>query len=480
MKEHAVKVGMVSLGCPKNLVDSEVMLGQLAAHQFQVTNDASEAELLIVNTCGFIDKAKQESVDTILEMAAYKKSGACKRLVVTGCLVQGYVEEMKKDLPEVDAFLGSADYGNIASVVRGLFNDKRQGEPFLQVSSPAWLYDSKSPRILTTPSYMAYLKIAEGCDHVCAFCAIPKLRGKLRSRKVEDIVAEAQSLGEQGVKELNVISQDTSEYGRDIYGGEPRLRQLVEALDQVKGPHWFRLHYLYPAFLDAELLKAMSQAKRLAQYIDLPLQHGSTRMLKAMLRPGTREGNLKLLDRFRAAMPTAALRSSFIVGYPGETEEDFEGLLSFLDEAQLDRVGVFTYSQEALTKSGSLEGQVSDKVKAKRLGLAMKKAAEISEKRLRRFKGTTLEVLVERPSRSADAEAGHDGGEHGASKVAAAPSFRKKGKDLWVGRTQYDAPDIDGKVYFSPVAGASLKPGDFVQVLVEQSTEHDLVGAQQP
>jgi ribosomal protein S12 methylthiotransferase len=480
MKDHAVKVGMVSLGCPKNLVDSEVMLGQLAAHQFQVTNDPEDAELLIVNTCGFIDKAKQESVDTILEMAAYKKSGACKKLVVTGCLVQGYAAEMKKDLPEVDAFLGSADYGNIAAVVKGLFNDKRSAEPFMQVSNPAWLYDSKSPRILTTPSYMAYLKIAEGCDHVCAFCAIPKLRGKLRSRTVEDVVAEARALGAQGVKEINIISQDTSEYGRDIYKGEPRLRQLIEALDDVKGPHWFRLHYLYPAFLDAELMKVMSQSKRLAQYIDLPLQHGSTAMLKAMKRPGTREGNLKLLQRFKDAMPGAALRSSFIVGYPGETEEDFEQLLSFFAEAELDRIGVFTYSQETLTPSGAMEAQVSDKTKAKRLRLAMETAAALSEKRLRRFKGQTVEVLVERPSRSSDSEATHDGGEHGASKVAAAPSFRKKSKDLWIGRTQYDAPDIDGKVYFSPAKGVEIKPGQFVQVLVEQTTEHDLVGAQQP
>ena len=477
MKDHAVKVGMVSLGCPKNLVDSEVMLGQLAAHQFQVTNSPEDAELLIVNTCGFIDKAKQESVETILEMAGYKKSGHCKKLVVTGCLVQGYVDEMKKDLPEVDAFLGSADYGNIAQVVKGLFNDKRQSEPFMQVSSPAWLYDAKSPRILTTPSYMAYLKIAEGCDHACAFCAIPKLRGKLRSRKVEDIVAEARSLKAQGIQELNVISQDTSEYGRDIYGGEPRLRQLVEELDQV-APHWFRLHYLYPAFLDAELLKTMAQAKHLAQYIDLPLQHGSTSMLKAMRRPGTREGNLKLLDRFRTAMPKAALRSSFIVGYPGETEEDFESLLSFMEEAQLDRIGVFTYSQETLTPSGSMDAQVPDKVKQKRLAAAMAHAAALSEKRLRRYKGQSVEVMIERSSRSADLS--HDGGEHGAAKAAAAPSFRKKSKDLWVGRTQYDAPDIDGKVYFAPVPGAQLKPGQFVQVLVEQSTEHDLVGTQQP
>ena len=472
---QSVKIGMVSLGCPKNLVDSEVMLGQLAAHQYEVTNSPEEAEVLIVNTCGFIDKARQESVETILEMAAFKKTGACKRLLVTGCLVQGYVDELKKELPEVDAFLGSADYANISGVVKGLLGEKRMAEPFSKVSNPAWLYDSKSPRILTTPRYMAYLKIAEGCDHACAFCAIPKLRGAMRSRSVEDVVKEAKALAAQGVKELNVISQDTSEYGRDLYDGKPRLRELLQELSQVDGLWRVRLHYLYPAFLDDALMGVMAREARVAKYVDLPLQHGSTAMLKAMKRPGTREGNLKLLEKFRDKVPGAALRSSFIVGYPGETEAQFEELLSFMEAAQLDRVGVFTYSQELLTSSGALPDQVSDKVKAKRQALAMQKAAQISEKRLRRFKGETVEVLVERSSRSADAPV-VDSVEHG-TLAPARPAFRKGRKDLWVGRTERDAPDIDGKVYFTPAAGADLKAGDIVKVLVDQTTEHDLVGS---
>jgi ribosomal protein S12 methylthiotransferase len=472
---EAVKIGMVSLGCPKNLVDSEVMLGQLAAHQFQVTAVPEEAEVLIVNTCGFIDKARQESVETILEMAGLKKTGACKRLLMTGCLVQGYVDELKKELPEVDAFLGSADYAGLAKVVKGLLGDKRADEPLMKISSPAWLYDSKSPRLLTTPSYMAYLKIAEGCDHACAFCAIPKLRGAMRSRPVKDVLLEAKHLAAQGIRELNVISQDTSEYGRDLNGGKPLLRELMEGLAQVEALKWVRLHYLYPAFLDDATLKVMHESERLVKYLDLPLQHGDNAMLKAMRRPGTAQSNLKLIQRLRDAVPGAALRSSFIVGYPGETDEQFENLLQFFQDAQLDRVGVFTYSQEALTPSGALEGQLSDKVKAKRQRLALQTAAAISEKRLARLKGQTVEVLIERSSRNADAPV-VDSVEHG-TLAASRPAFRKGAKDLWVGRTQWDAPDIDGKVYVTPAKGATLKPGDFVQVKIDQTTEHDLVGS---
>ncbi|HTB35076.1 MAG TPA: 30S ribosomal protein S12 methylthiotransferase RimO [bacterium] len=472
---QAVKIGMVSLGCPKNLVDSEVMLGQLAAHQFQVTSVPDEAEVLIVNTCGFIDKARQESVDTILEMAALKKTGACKRLLVTGCLVQGYVDQLKKELPEVDAFLGSADYAGIAGVVKGLLGDKRMDEALLKVNNPVWLYDSKSPRLLSTPGYMAYLKIAEGCDHACAFCAIPKLRGAMRSRPVKDILLEAAALAKQGVRELNVISQDTSEYGRDLNKGKPLLKELMEGLSGVDKLRWVRLHYLYPAFLDDATLKVMHGSRRLVKYLDMPLQHADDAMLKAMKRPGTRKSNLALVQRLREAVPGAALRSSFIVGYPGETEEQFENLLSFLEEAQLDRVGVFTYSQELLTPSGSMDHQVPDKVKVRRQRLALQAAAAISEKRLRRFKGQEVEVLVERSSRSAEAPA-VDSVEHG-TLAPQRPVFRKGAKDLWVGRTQFDAPDIDGKVYLSPAKGAELKPGDFVTVKVEQTTEHDLVGA---
>ncbi len=467
-----VKVGMVSLGCPKNLVDSEVMLGTLASHRYQVTNDASQAEVLIVNTCGFIDKAKKESVDTILEMARHKKDGACKRLIVTGCLVQGYVDELKKELPEVDAFLGSADYPRIAQVVGELLDERRLDQgPLTEVHSPVYLYDEHSPRFLTTPSYTAYLKMAEGCDHVCAFCSIPKLRGKLRSRSVESCVAEATTLAARGIKELNLISQDSSEYGRDLYG-EPRLRQLIEAIDKVEGLRWVRVHYLYPAFQDDALMEAWAGLKRVVPYIDLPLQHGSTSMLKAMRRPGSREGNLKLLAKFREKIPDAALRSSFIVGYPGETDEQFQELLGFLREAQLDRVGVFTYSQEELTPSGSLPDQLPEKIKLARQREAMRVAAEVSAKRLALRVGQEIEVLVESQTSGAGLGASV---EHGPSSLSPRdPAARDKG---WMqGRSKWDAPDIDGKVFFKPLG--SLVPGDMVRVKVTQSDTHDLHGVQ--
>jgi ribosomal protein S12 methylthiotransferase len=474
-----VKVGMVSLGCPKNLVDSEVMLGTLAREDYQITNSAEEAEVLIVNTCGFIDKAKKESVDTILEMAKHKQSGACRKLVVTGCLVQGYAEELQKELPEVDAFLGSADYPRIAAVIADLIASKKKAKaPFVQVSSPVYLYDEFSPRILATPSYSAYLKMAEGCDHACAFCAIPQLRGKLRSRSVESCVAEAKQLAAQGVRELNLISQDSSEYGRDLYG-EPRLKELLEALDQVEGLRWIRVHYLYPAFLTDGLMDAMAAGKRLVKYVDLPLQHADDAMLKAMRRPGSYAKNLEMLRRFRERIPGVNIRSSFIVGYPGESEAQFQRLLEFLEEAQLDRAGFFTYSQETNTPSGLLDGQLSDKVKERRQKEASLLAAAISEKRLKARHGSVIEVLVE--TLPGQAGLGGQDIEHGASAEAVALRGRAQAaaKKRYAGRSQGDAPDIDGKVYFE-APGADLKPGDFVKVRIEASDAYDLHGVLLP
>ncbi len=467
-----VKVGMVSLGCPKNLVDSEVMLGTLAREHYQVTPDAASAEVLIVNTCGFIDKAKKESVDTILEMARHKESGSCRRLIVTGCLVQGYVDELKRDLPEVDAFLGSADYPRIAEVVKGLLGEKGRKDPLVNVTNPVYLYDESAPRLLSTPSYTAYLKMAEGCDHACAFCAIPQLRGKLRSRSIESCVAEARQLAAQGVREINLISQDSSEYGRDLYG-KPRLTELLQALDQVEELRWIRVHYLYPAFLDDALMNAMAAGKRLVKYVDLPLQHADDRLLKAMRRPGGYAANLRTLSRFRELVPGVVLRSSFIVGYPGETEEQFQRLLDFLKEAQLDRAGFFTYSQESLTPSGSLPGQLPDKVKRERQKRAASLAAEISAARLAAKTGETVEVLVERRPGEADILEGKDGLEHGLHE----PWSPRSGGG-YVGRSQGDAPDIDGKVHFA--SSRDLKPGDFVKVRVESSDAYDLFGTLVP
>jgi ribosomal protein S12 methylthiotransferase len=455
------------------------MLGLLAKDRCEITPDQAEADLLIVNTCGFIDKARQESVDTILEMAAHKKNGRCKGLIVTGCLVQKHADALMEEVPEIDAFLGSADYPKIAGVARKLLS-RRGGEPLKEVHSPVYLYDETTPRLLSTPSYMAYLKIAEGCDHRCGFCAIPSLRGKMRSRTVESCVAEARNLAAAGVKEINVISQDTSEYGRDLYG-EPRLGQLLEGLATVEGLRWIRLHYLFPAFLDDALLDTWAAHPKIVRYVDLPLQHGHDAMLKAMRRPGSRESNLRLLERLRKKLPGAALRSSFVVGYPGETEEHFESLLAFLKEAGLDRAGFFTYSREEGTYGGGLPDQVPARIKERRRQKGMKLAAALSEERLKARRGTEVEVLVEKSSAGDSANGISDSWEHGESGGASQdyrPGRFEHGQAPCSGRTALDAPDIDGKVYFSPRSGRRPKPGDFVTVRVESSDEHDLFGRQ--
>ena len=469
----SIKIGMVSLGCPKNLVDSELMLGGLAAKGCAVTPDASQAEILLVNTCGFIESAKKESIETILEMARYKKEGNLKKLIVTGCLVQGYVEELKRELPEVDAFLGSADFRSIGDVVDELMNEKRKKGALIKISAPVDLYDENLPRLLSTPPWTAYLKMAEGCDHACAFCAIPKLRGKMRSRTIESVVKEAQMLAKRGVKEINVISQDSSEYGRDLYG-KPRLAELLEELDKVEGPRWIRVHYLYPAFLDEKLMRVMAEGKRLAKYVDLPLQHADDAMLKAMRRPGSYDANLKTLRDFRRLVPGVSLRSSFIVGYPGETEAQFKRLLEFLREASLDRAGFFTYSQEVLTPSGSLPDQLPEKVKKERQKDAMLVSLEVSAARLKNKIGQEIDVLIEGAPGASPEEKSGESVEHGPySARGMAP------RGQYVGRSQGDAPEIDGRVYVDAGKNA-LKPGDFVRVKIMSSTEHDLLGSLLP
>jgi ribosomal protein S12 methylthiotransferase len=453
------KVGLISLGCPKNLVDSEVMLGLLTGGQagYELTTDPAQADLLVVNTCGFIDKARRESVDAILDMARYKREGRCKALVVSGCMVQAHAQALRQEVPEIDGFLGSADYPNVRAVAERLLRRRGAGAPLVQVSQPAYLYDGELPRLLATPGYSAYLKISEGCDHACAFCAIPALRGRLRSRSVESCVREAQGLAERGVKELIVISQDTSEYGRDLYG-EPRLRRLIQGLGRVRGLAWVRLQYLFPVFLDEALLKAWAAEPRLCRYVDLPLQHADDGMLKAMRRPGTRAGNLRLLERLAKALPGAALRSSFIVGYPGETEAAFKRLLAFFREAPLDRIGIFTFSPEEGTPAASLPGQLPAREREARRKEAMAAAARVSRRRLARRHGQTLAVLVTGQAPGGKAKAAH----------GARPRL--------VGRTQYDAPEIDGLTFFTPLPGQDRQIGDLVRVRISASDDHDLFG----
>ena len=372
-----MKIGMVSLGCPKNLVDSEVMLGLAQQAGHQLTRDAADADVLVVNTCAFIDKAKQESIDTILEMAEHKKTGRCKTLVVAGCLAERYRDELRAQIPEIDAVIGTGEVPAIVDAIGGPAGSasrnpayvpllRANGEPVgtstpvaggLKASGlPTYIYDAETPRLLATPRHYAYLKIAEGCDYKCAFCIIPTLRGHYRSRPAASIVAEAERLAAGGVKELLLISQDTSFYGVDR-GERGALARLLRDLNRIDGLEWIRMLYLYPTTIGDDVLDAMAEYEKVCKYIDLPLQHASDDVLKRMKRPGTRAGYERLLARIRTRVPGVALRTTFIVGFPGETDEDFAELQSFVDATQFDHVGVFTYSHEEGTSAHALRGR---------------------------------------------------------------------------------------------------------------------------
>ena len=342
-------VGMVSLGCPKNLVDGEVMLGQLKARGYDLVADAREADVIVVNTCAFIDRAKQESVDAILEMAALKEQGKAKRLVVTGCLAQRYDAELRLEIPEIDASLGTGQVSDILRAVEGEATSLGEAQ-----GPPTWVYDHTSPRVLATPSYMAYVKISEGCDYTCSFCIIPTLRGKHRSRTVEDIVAEARNLAAGGVKEIVLVAQDSTRYGLDL-GVRDGLAYLLRRLSRVEGIRWIRVMYAYPATLSDPILEAMAAEEKVVKYVDIPLQHASESVLKRMKRPTGRGNLLGMVERIRARVPGVAVRTSFIVGFPGETEADFEELLGFVKAGRFDNVGVFTFSDEEGTTSFDLD-----------------------------------------------------------------------------------------------------------------------------
>lgn len=460
------KIGMVSLGCPKNLVDSEVMLGLAQQEGHQLTPDAAEADVLIVNTCAFIDKAKQESVDAILEMAEHKKSGRCQTLVVTGCLAERYRDELKAQIPEIDAVLGTGEVpqivGAIGAGVRGCGGAEVQGatvpllrangEPIAlsppRTSAPSYIYDAETPRLLATPRHYAYVKIAEGCDYKCAFCIIPKLRGEYRSRPIESIVAEARSLAARGVKELLLISQDTSFYGIDR-GERGALARLLRELNEVDGIEWIRMLYLYPTTIGDDVLAAMAECEKVCKYVDLPLQHASNAMLKRMKRPGTRASYDALLQRIRSRVPGVALRTTFIVGFPGETDADFEELRTFVSETRFDHVGVFTYSHEEGTSAFGLPDDVPAKVKRQRqsqlMGLQKKIVADAQKRRV----GQTVRLLVDGPS------ADHD--------------------LVLRGRLEGQAPDIDPLVYLTDCDPSEFSPGGFVSGEIVGSRGYDLL-----
>lgn len=444
-----MKIGVVSLGCPKNLVDSETMLGLIHEEKYEITNDPSEAEIIIVNTCGFIESAKEESINTILQMAEYKKSGSCKYIIVTGCLSQRYAEELFNELPEADAIAGVEVYDEIGGIIKRVMN----GERFIMLerSKPDVIYTSKEtflPRILTTPSYTAYLKIAEGCDNCCSYCAIPKIRGPYRSKPMEQVLKEAKALAANGVKELIVVAQDTTRYGEDLPGGKLLLADLLKELNKIESLKWIRVMYCYPNNFTDELIETFASLDKVCKYVDLPLQHASNRLLASMNRYDTREEVETLLAKLRKRIPGIVIRTTFIVGFPGETDADFEELKEFVEQQRFENAGVFAYSQEEGTVAGAMPNQIPDEIKQERYHELMALQAQISEEIHKDTEGQTLEVLVE--------------------------GIEEDGSGLHYGRSYREAPDIDGLVFIENPG--DIKPGCFIKVNILQGFTYESVG----
>lgn len=444
-----MKIGVVSLGCPKNLVDSETMLGLIHEENYEITNDPSEAEIIIVNTCGFIESAKEESINTILQMAEYKKSGSCKYIIVTGCLSQRYAEELFNELPEADAIAGVEVYDEIGSIIKRVMS----GERFIMLerSKPDVIYTSKETflsRILTTPSYTAYLKIAEGCDNCCSYCAIPKIRGPYRSKPMEQVLKEAKALAANGVKELIVVAQDTTRYGEDLPGGKLLLADLLKELNKIESLKWIRVMYCYPNNFTDELIETFASLDKVCKYVDLPLQHASNRLLASMNRYDTREEVETLLAKLRKRIPGIVIRTTFIVGFPGETDADFEELKEFVEQQRFENAGVFAYSQEEGTVAGAMPNQIPDEIKQERYHELMALQAQISEEIHKDTEGQTLEVLVE--------------------------GIEEDGSGLHYGRSYREAPDIDGLVFIENPG--DIKPGCFVKVNILQGFTYESVG----
>ncbi len=442
MPNKHYSVAIASLGCPKNLVDTENMLGFLADAGHTITSDASEAEIIIVNTCGFIGDAKKESIDTILEMADYKKTKKLKYLIVAGCLSERYPEDIKNELPEVDATIGTGDYFKIAEVIAEL-DDKNEVRLFGNANEAA---PENMPRILSTPPHTAYVKIAEGCDNCCTYCIIPKLRGKYRSRTIEDIKAEVEALAENGVSEIILIAQDTTRYGIDIFG-EYSLDKLLLELVKVEKIKWIRIHYCYPEAITDSLLDVMEKNDKICNYLDIPIQHINDTVLKRMGRESDGEQIRQLVAKIRKKLADVAIRTSLIVGFPGETEEQFEELCDFLKEAELDRVGVFAYSREEDTPADKLCDHIDESIKEKRRDIAMLISQEISKKKNDGKIGKVLEVMCD----------GFD-----------------EETMLYFGRSRFDSIDIDSNVYFG--TKKEISAGEIVLVKILDCDEYDLYG----
>lgn len=435
------KIGMVSLGCPKNQVDAERMLSDLKAAGFEITNEEEKADVIIVNTCGFIESAKTESIENIIEVAAYKEEGNLKVLVVTGCLAERYKEQIISEIPEVDCVVGIGSNKDIVSLI----NQALEGKSVLQFNEKINL-PLTGDRILTTPFYSAYLKVAEGCNNRCSYCAIPYIRGNFRSLPMEECVSEAEKLAKNGVKELVVVAQDTTNYGADIYG-EPSLAKLLKELCKVKGIRWIRTLYTYPDKITDELLELIASEPKLVPYLDIPIQHASDKILKKMNRRGNSAEIEALIAKIREKIPGVTLRTSLITGFPGETEEDFTLLAEFVNRVKFDRLGCFAYSAEEDTPAAGFENQIDPQIRQDRSEIIMNDQMLIAEAKNREKIGSTVLVLVE----------GYD-------------SYIK----CFYGRSAADAPDIDGKVFF--MSKQSLKVGSFVNVLINDVIEYDLLG----
>jgi ribosomal protein S12 methylthiotransferase len=439
-----MKIGFVSLGCPKNLVDTEVMMGQLTAQGHELTPHPSDADVIVVNTCSFIDPAKQESVDTILEMAEYKKTGRARKLIVAGCLVERFRGDIRKNMPEVDAVIGTNELEQITSLCEGV-------EPAARNPFEPYLYHDATPRVLATPRHYAYIKIAEGCDHPCTFCVIPQYRGRFRSRRFESVVAEATRLFQQGVREVNLIGQDTTCYGEDL-GITDGLPALLARLARIETPSekWIRFLYAYPNKVTQKLLDTMAAHSALVKYIDMPLQHASARVLKRMKRGASGDIFLKLIERVRRTIPGVAVRTSMIVGFPGETAQDFEELCGFVQAAQFDRLGVFSYSDEDTSASYHLDGKVDGRTVHNRKRRLMALQRKIARARNRRLIGHEVPVLVEGVSKETDL--------------------------LWEARMSTQAPEIDGVTLINDFENAGPKPGEIRRLRITEAHDYDLVG----
>jgi ribosomal protein S12 methylthiotransferase len=444
------KVGFVSLGCPKNLVDSEVMMGILARSGYEITPRAGDADVLVVNTCSFIAPAQQESVQSILEMAEYKKFGRAQKLIVAGCMVERYRDEIREQIPEVDAVIGTGEIEKILEACEGDLRSKDAAS----VELPTYLYHDLTPRILATPRHTAYIKINEGCDHPCTFCVIPQLRGKFRSRRFESVVREAENLAAAGVREISLIGQDTTFYGEDL-GLRDGLATLLERLAQVEDLKWVRFLYCYPNRITPRLLDTIAAHPRLAKYLDVPLQHASRNVLARMKRGSNGDAFLKMLEKARKAIPGVSIRTSFIVGFPGETEKDFRELCDFVRAAEFDWMGVFSYSDEDTSQSFALDNKVDEKTIARRRDTLMSIQKKISARNLKKRVGQRLQVMLEGPSKDTDL--------------------------VWEARLQGMAPDIDGKVYVTEFEGVNdaadlPAPGTLATIEITEAKDYDLIG----